>query len=261
MSKTRKAYRHPKSVFITGASSGLGRALAIAYAEKGMTLFICGRNADGLDVTAAACRAQKAVVHPYIFDVNNALEATSAINDANRTKPIDLVIANAGVSGGVLGTRENALSTQQILKTNIFGVVNTILPSIDIMRQNGGGQLAIISSISGYRGMSSCPAYSASKACVKAWGEGLRGFLKPARIAVSVICPGFIETPMTDKNQFKMPFIMRPEKAAAIIRRRLTRAPAIIAFPRIMAFGAWLVSILPACVAHPIMDLFPRKEK
>lgn len=258
--KTSKT-RDPKSIFITGASSGIGRALALAYAEQGKTLFLCGRNEGRLARVADSCRKKGAKVQTYIFDVNDTGVTAGALDDANRQRPLDLVIANAGVSGGSLGAKENALSTQAILQTNIWGVVNTVLPTIELMRRNKKGQIALMSSMAGYRGLPSCPAYSASKCCVKAWGEALRGFLKQEDIDVNVICPGFIATPLTDANTFKMPFLMDSERAAHIIKKGLSQNKPIIAFPSIMAFGSWLVSALPSFLSHPILNRLPRKEQ
>lgn len=259
--KVHKNFKHIRSVFITGASSGLGKALALSYAKQGIHLYLCGRDSSRLNETVDMCLAQGAIPHAFSFDVTDPKAVENAIIEAHNIFPLDLIIANAGVSAGVLGVPENAAGTRRIMKTNIEGVVNTVLPAIEIFKKQGFGQIAIVSSIAGYRGMSSCPAYSASKACVKAWGEGLRGFLKPYNIGVSIICPGFIETPLTDKNQFKMPFIMHADPAARLIRKRLRHNPAIIAFPFIMAFGAWFGSALPSFIILPIMGLFPKKEK
>lgn len=256
-----KIYKNPQSIFITGASSGLGKALALAYAAQNITLFLCGRDATKLKETVELCMAQRADVHAFIFDVTDKKATAEAFKEAIKIRPIDLVIANAGVSAGVIGMPENGDCARDIIATNVGGVVNTVLPAIDVFKKIYGGQIAIVSSIAGYRGMSSCPAYSASKACTKAWGEGLRGFLKPHGISVSVICPGFIETPLTDKNKFKMPFIMHADKAAKIIKTRLRRNPALIAFPWPMALGAWLGSALPSFIILPILGLFPKKEK
>lgn len=252
--------KYPQAVFITGASSGLGKALAIAYAKPENTLFLCGRNVERLKETVELCMVKKANVHAFIFDVADAKATTLALQEAEAIHPIDLVIANAGISGGVLGIPENADATRAIMKTNIEGVLNTVLPSIELFKKNGGGQIAIISSIAGYRGLPSCPAYSASKACTKAWGTALRGFLKQYNIAVSVVCPGFIQTPLTDKNKFKMPLLMHADKAAHIIKTRLCRNPAIIAFPWPMVFAAWIASVLPSFIIHPILDRLPKKE-
>lgn len=247
------------AIFITGASSGLGQALAIEYAKPQNLLFLCGRNKERLYQTAAICKEKGAEVVTYIFDVTDAFAAQEAVLNAESTCPIDLLIANAGISGGVLGEAEGSTQTRQVFNTNIFGVANTVLPVLERMRQRKSGQVAIVASIGGYRGLPSAPAYSASKACVKAWGEALRGWLCASNIKVNVICPGFIKTPLTDVNVFKMPFLMQPPKAARIIAKGIAKNKAIIAFPWPMAFAAWLMSALPACIIHPILRHLPKK--
>ena len=247
------------SIFITGASSGLGKALAIAYAKPENCLFLCGRNKERLYDVAATCKEMGAEVYTYLFDVTDAFAAQESILNAESVAPIDLLIANAGISGGVLGEAEGNAQTRQVLNTNVFGVANTVLPLIDRMRSRKSGQIAIISSIAGYRGLPSAPAYSASKACVKAWGEALRGWLKSDNIKVNVVCPGFIKTPLTDVNVFKMPFLMQPDKAAKIIQKGIRKDKPIIAFPKPMAFAAWFMGAMPACIIHPLLRHLPKK--
>lgn len=251
----------PKSVFITGASSGLGKALAIEYAQKGITLHLCGRNPERLIQVAGICTEKGAKVYTYQFDTNDDKATTKAVQQADKEKHLDLVIANAGISGGVLGTPETDESIRQIMNTNIFGVLNTVLPALNCMQKRHKGQIALMASLAGFRGMASCPAYSASKNAVRALGEALYGQQKPKGITITTICPGFIETPLTDKNQFFMPFLMKPEKAARIIKKRLEKLPAVIAFPWIMALGAKLGSMLPGWLARPIFASLPKKEK
>ena len=254
----RKYY--PKSIFITGASSGLGHALALEYANKGITLHLCGRDPERLKEAVKACQKKGAKVFSYLFDTTDEKTTEKAVQQAQNQVPIDLLIANAGVSGGVLGTDETPVSTRQIMTTNVFGTLNTVLPAIEVMKERGG-QIALVASLAGYRGMGNCPAYSASKACVKAFGEALRGQNKYKKLHFTTICPGFIETPLTDKNKFYMPFLMKADKAAKLIRHRLEKAPALLAFPWIMAFGAWFGSALPTWLALPLFSLFPKKEK
>ena len=251
----------PKTIFITGASSGLGAALSKEYATKSITLHLCGRNKERLDQTAAVCKQKGAKVYTYLFDVQDAEATQKALQQAFKRTPLDLVIANAGVSGGVLGDKETADTTRRIMQTNIFGMLNTVLPALTLMRPRRKGQIAIVASLAGYRGMSSCPAYSASQSCAKAFGEALYGQQKPRGIHITTICPGFIETPLTDKNRFYMPFLMSSQKAARLIRKRLMRAPALIAFPWIMRLGAWIGTCLPGWIALPLFAMFPKKEK
>lgn len=251
----------PQSIFITGASSGIGQALAIEYAAVGIHLFLCGRNQKRLEKTAFLCTQKGALVQLYIFDVTNASDVQEALNDADGICPIDLIIANAGISSGILGIPENTNATRAIMETNILGVINTVLPALDFFKKRQKGQLAIMSSMAGYRGLVNCPAYSASKNCVKAWGQALRGALKKDNIQVSVICPGFIKTPLTDVNAFKMPFLMNADKAARLIKKGLEKNKEIIAFPKIMAFAAWIGMILPGWLINPLLNRLPQKEQ
>lgn len=172
---------------------------------------------------------------------------------------IDLVIANAGVSAGIGGGGESAEQTRLIYRTNIDGVVNTVEPLLPAMAARKRGQIAIISSLAGIRGLSSSPAYSASKACVRVWGEGLRGWLRDYGIQVNVVCPGFIKTPMTDVNPYHMPAMMRAEKAADIIISGLAANKARIAFPRRLYWPLWLVSCLPLRITDPFIFRMPGK--
>lgn len=250
-----------KSIFITGASSGIGAALAENLAAQETQLFLCGRNQQRLEEVAQKCRNKGAKTEIFIFDVTSKEAAKEAVIKANNIQKIDLLIANAGVSSGALGISEDTLSTRAILETNIFGVVNTVLPMIEVMRQNNGGQIALMSSMAGYRGLRNCPAYSASKNFVKAWGEALRGFLEKDCIRVSVICPGFIKTPLTDANTFKMPLLMPASQAAKIIVKDLKKNKPIIAFPALLTFAAWIGAVLPSWIFYPLLKLLPQKEK
>lgn len=251
----------PKSILITGASSGIGKALALAYAKKDNHLFLCGRNLERLNEISKHCNKKGAFVHILQFDTTNKEATNSAILEAESVKPLDLVIANAGVSGGVLGLEDTEQSIRTIMDTNINGVINTVMPAIEIFKSRKSGQIALMSSIAGFRGLMNCPAYSASKNFVKAWGEALRGSLKSDGIKINIICPGFVKTPLTDKNLFKMPFLMDPDKAALIIQKGLEKNKGIIAFPKIMHFTIALLSGLPRCITNPIFEYLPQKEK
>ena len=170
--------------------------------------------------------------------------------------PLDLVIANAGISGG--GMDENA--TRDIFAVNMAGVLNTVFPIIDRMQQRGAGQIALMSSLSGFIGMPGAPAYSASKVMVKAYGEALRGRLRHYGIDVSVICPGFVETRLTATNKFKMPMLMKSDKAARIIVGGLAKNRINIAFPLPMATAVRFLSLLPAALANRLLSRMPRKN-
>lgn len=237
--------RRPQAILITGASSGLGQALALAYAGPGITLFLSGRDRQRLHDVADTCRVRKAEVHAVVINVTQAVPMATWIKECDTIRPLDLVIANAGISAGTGGGGESAAQTRAIFAVNVDGVMNTVLPAIDIMRSRRHGQIAIMASLAGYRGLPGAPSYCASKAAVKTWGEGLRGHLAGDGIKVSVICPGFVTTRMTAVNKFKMPFLMDADRAARIMVKGLANNRGRIAFPWPMAFGAWIGAALP----------------
>lgn len=245
--------KNPSTILITGASSGIGEALALAYAKAGVTLILTGRNIDRLETVADQCRTLGARVDTLCLDVTDRAGMEKHLDQIFEATPLDLVIANAGIAGS--DGEDIGRATRRILDVNINGVVNTVLPSLDHMRQRGSGQIAIVSSIAGFRGLPSAPAYCASKAAVKAWGEGLRSRYERDGVQVSVICPGFVKSRMTDKNEFRMPFLMTAEKAAGIIRRGLARNKGRIVFPLPMHIAVWLMTVLPS----PLIDRFARR--
>jgi short-subunit dehydrogenase len=250
----------PKSVLITGASSGIGQALAFSYARSGSTLFLSGRDRGRLDETLAQCRDYGADAEAEAVDVQDRAGMAKWIADADRHHPLDLVIANAGISGGSGGIGgEDDEQARDIFAVNLAGVLNTVLPAAAALKVHGHGQIAIMSSLAGFRGLPGAPAYSASKVAVRAYGEALRGALAADGIRVSVICPGFVESRITAANTYAMPFLMSPEKAAKAIRRGLERDRARIAFPWPMYATAWLLSTLPPILADPILRRIPKK--
>lgn len=243
----------PRHICITGASSGLGEALALTYAEPGVRLLLTGQNPVRCKAIAEACRQRGATVESVIVDVTDTDAMAVLLRAADDLQPLDLVIANAGIA-------ESAADPRRVFEVNVIGVVNTIEPVLDRMKHRGSGQLALVSSIAGYRGLPGAAAYSASKAAVRAWGEALRGQLAPHGIGVSTILPGFVVSRITERNTFPMPFLMPADKAAALIRRRLARNRARIAFPWQMALTGWLLSALPGWLCDRLVRRLPAKE-
>ncbi len=252
--------RAPRSILITGASSGIGAALALEYAAPGITLSLCGRDSERLEQTATACRAAGAAVDTQLIDVTDRGAVRGWIERRDGESPLDLAIANAGISGGTLGHGESEDQMRRIFAVNVDGVINTVMPAADVMAVRRRGQIALMSSLSAFRGFPGAPAYSASKALVKNWGEALRGMLARDGIEVSVICPGFVVSRMTAKNPYHMPLLMSAEKSARIIKRGLARNRARIAFPFAMYFMIWLIGALPPALSDPLMRRLPEKE-
>ncbi len=241
--------RYPKSILITGGSSGIGEALALEYAASGIRLALTGRDSARLEAVAGACRAIGADVVTGVVDVRDAAAMRQWIEAEDDKTPFDLVIANAGVSREGLQDLDREARLRRVLATNIDGVINTVQPALDRMRVRKRGQVAVMSSIASFLGMPRSIAYSTSKAAVRIYGEGLRGEARRDGIEVSVICPGYVRTHLTKNNTFSMPFLMDADRAAKIIRRGLARNAARIAFPFPMYALVWFMGALPAFVS------------
>lgn len=252
--------KQPRSILITGASSGIGQALAELYAEPGVFLALSGRDRDRLEAVAESCRSRGAEVAAETVDVTDRAAMLTWISAMDSDHPLDLVIANAGISAGTGGGGEDEDQVRDIFAVNLAGVLNTVFPALAPMRMRKRGQIAIISSIVAFRGMPGAPAYSASKAAVKAYGEALRGSLAADGIRVSVVCPGFVESRITARNKFPMPLLMKADKAARKIKRGLRRGKPLIAFPLLMVWLMRLVGALPAWIGDPLLKRAPKKD-
>ena len=251
----------PRAILITGASSGLGDALARHYAAPGVWLFLHGRDDARLAAVAAACTKAGAAVETHIGEVTDAAAMAAWIAACDHAQPLDLVIANAGISGGTAGGPEGADQVRRIFAVNVDGVLNTVLPASAAMTARGQGQIAVMSSIAGFLGLPNAPAYCASKAAVKTFGEGMRGPIAAAGVAVTVICPGYVKTPMTDANDFTMPFLMSVERAAGLIAAGLAANKARIAFPWPMVAAVRLLALLPPDMLAWLMARLPAKSE
>jgi short-subunit dehydrogenase len=235
----------PRRLLITGASSGIGEALARHYAAPGVSLALAGRDAARLAAVAEACRTRGAAVESATIDVTDRDGMRRWIEQRDDAAPLDLVIANAGISAGKGRAGEDEAAARRVFATNLDGVLNTVFPVIPRMQARRAGQIALMSSLAAFRGLPTAPSYSASKAALKSLGEAWRVKLRPDGIRVSVICPGFVTTRMTARNSFAMPFLMSAAQAAEIIARGLARDKARIAFPWPMAAASWLLGALP----------------
>ncbi|MDO9708707.1 SDR family NAD(P)-dependent oxidoreductase [Paracraurococcus lichenis] len=252
-------WRH---VLVTGASSGIGRALAVAAAAPGVTLHLSGRDATRLEATAAACRAAGATVAVRAADVRDRDGMAAWIAGAGR---LDLVIANAGISAGTGGATEPADQARAIFETNVAGVLNTALPAIEAMAaQDPGpdgvrGRVAVIASIAAFIAVPGAPAYCASKAAVQRWAEALDATERRRGIRLHAVCPGYIRTPMTAANAFPMPLLMEPEEAARRTLRGIAAGRVRIAYPWPVYLAARLGGALPPGLRAALFAAAPAK--
>lgn len=247
-------------VFLTGASSGIGEALARHYAARGATLGLAARR----DLSALRSSLATEVV-TYACDVRDGKALKSAGEDfIARHGPPDLVIANAGISHGTsTEIADDAHTFREIMDTNVVGIVNAFHPFVSAMRQRGTGTLAGIASVAGFRGLPGASAYSASKAAAISYLEALRVELHGSGVQVCTVCPGFIRTPMTAKNPYPMPFIIEADDAARRIARVIASGKSFAIIPWQMAILGRLLKVLP----NPLLDAVlagragkPRKE-
>jgi len=237
----------PGGVFITGASSGIGAALAAHYAGAGATLGLVGRRTDALAALAGRLGATAAT---YAADVADPAAMREAAADfiARHGVP-EIVIANAGVSAGTLGGEPEDLPVlERILRTNVVGLAATLSPFVAPMRNRGGGILVGIASVAGFRGIPGSGAYSASKAAVITWLESLRIELRGSGVAVVTVCPGFIDTPMTRVNRYRMPFLIGADEAARRIARAIEARRAFAVVPWQMALVGRVMRLLPSAL-------------
>lgn len=233
-------------IVITGASSGIGEAIALDYARPGAALALTGRDAQRLEAVAGACRAKGATVFAETIDVVERERFAAWLRAFDDAHPVDLVLANAGIS---IDKDNSSIDDFGVIRrtfdVNVYGTLNTVEPLLDRMIARRRGQIAVVSSLAGFIGLPYSASYNASKAAVRVWGESLRYVLKKHGIGVSVICPGFVVSRMTANAPFPMPFLMSSARASSIIRRGLANDRARIAFPVGTKAAVWLGSVLP----------------
>lgn len=253
-----------RDVMITGATGGLGRALAEACAAPGVTLHLSGRDEARLDAVVAACVARGAAVSPKVLDVTDQAAMADWVAGAGR---LDLVIANAGVSGGTGGQTEPADQVQRIFATNLGGVLNTALPALAVMAGQAPdaagvrGRIAVIASIAAFVAAPGAPAYCASKSAVQRWAEALDASERARGIRLHAVCPGYIRTAMTARNPFPMPLLMTPEVAAARTLAGIAAGRVRVVYPWPLYAAARLVGALPPTWRNRLMGVVPAKPR
>lgn len=242
-------------ILITGATGAIGGALAEAYAAPGIELHLHGRDEGKLEAVTGRCLARGARVLPKRFDLRDTVVLRDWLEDICATAALDLVVVNAGMNThiGAAGENEPWDEVEALLDINLkssLALVNGALPA---MRRRGRGQIALVSSLAGYFGLAVTPAYCASKAGIKAYGEALRGWLAPEGIKVNVIMPGYVTSPMCEAMLGPKLFEWPPEKAVRAIKRGLERDKARITFPFPLNLGTWFLAVLPAGISLRIL--------
>jgi NAD(P)-dependent dehydrogenase (short-subunit alcohol dehydrogenase family) len=247
------------AVLITGASSGIGRALALACAAPGVTLHLGGRDAARLSSVAQACRARGAGVSAHGADVRDRAAMAAWIAAAGR---LDLVVANAGIGAGSdNGAPEPAAQVRAVFATNLDGALNTVLPALDAMRRQPAGadavrgRIAVVASIAAFVPAPGAPSYCAAKAALDAWTVATAPAARAHGVRLVSVCPGYIRTPMTQANRFAMPGLMDAERASAIILRGIAAGRTRVAFPRWVACAARLVGLLPPSLSGALLSM------
>ena len=249
-----------RRVIITGASSGIGAALARAYAARQTTLGLIARRAGALKELAAEFSTPHEI---YALDVRDsaAMRAAAHAFITLHGSP-DIVIANAGVSTGTLTELpEDLAAFKDVLDINVLGMVYTFQPFIDAMRAAGRGTLVGIASVAGYRGLPGAAAYSASKAAAISYLESLRVELRASGIKVITICPGYIATPMTAKNPYPMPFMLSADQAARAMLDIIDSGKTFAVIPWQMAIVARVLRVMPNWLYDRLFGNAPRKPR
>ena len=243
-------FRH---AFITGASSGLGRGLALHYARTGATVYAAARRREALEALANEPGLEGAIV-PLPLDVCDAEALSSAFREAEVAAggAFDLVVANAGVSAVTSGRDIDWRAVKRVLEVNVTAACVTVALALPAMVARGAGTVAAVSSLAGFRGLPDNGAYCASKAALQTFMESLRVDLRGTGVRAVTINPGFVKTAMTVGNVFPMPFLMELPDAVSVIALGLDRGRAVLSFPLPLHALVRAISALPRVIYEPL---------
>ncbi|GGJ29253.1 SDR family NAD(P)-dependent oxidoreductase [Neoroseomonas lacus] len=238
----------PGCVVISGASRGLGAALAERFAASGIALRLIARGASGLAETAARCTARGATVETAAIDIRDAAAIAAQLHAWEAARPVDTVIANAGIARGTRpdGAWEGLDGATEQVAVNLLGAMHLVEPLLPAMRARRAGRIALVASVAAYRGLPDAPGYAASKAGLRAYGEGLRAALGPGGVAVTVVLPGFFESDMGSRWKGPRPLLISLDAAAGRTHRAILRGARRAAFPLPLAAVLRLVDAMPA---------------
>lgn len=240
-----------KSIFITGGTTGLGWELAQSYLKEGARVAVCGRNLSKLPNDA---HQRYAHLKSYELSVTDREALETAIRDFAKDG-LDVVVANAGISHGSKSRWPSGDVSRSIIETNVLGVLNTFYPAMETFKEQGRGHLVAIASVAGFVGLPGASAYCASKSAVIKLCESLALDLPSWGIDVTTICPGFIDTPLTQKNDHSMPFLLSCEEGAKRIKKAIDKRKVLYVFPWQMATVIHILRRLPRFIYRRIMKL------
>ncbi len=238
---------------ITGASSGIGAALAAQYAGPGVTLGLTGRDATRLATIAAQASDAGATVQQGVFDLRDRPAAAGFLAGFEASHPVDLLFANAGVLEGrqADGTPEDGDTARRVVEINLLCAIDTVHAVLPGMTARGSGRIVLVSSLAGLSPLADAPAYSASKAGLLSYGQALRASFGPkSGVRVCVVCPGYVSSAMTDSHIGKQPGKITAATAARLIASGVARDKAVIAFPGVLYALSLLTPFLPEAVVR-----------
>lgn len=246
-------YFQDKTVVVTGAAAGIGRALTLALADFGAHVVAIDRDAKALDELGQNCPQR------YVADVSDSSrmqEVAAQILEAN--PQVDLLIANAGVGGLNPGYDFSLEVSAKTIAVNVNGLANTIAPFIPAMIARRSGQIVGVSSLASFRGLPNAASYSSTKAAQRVMLESLRVDLRPYQISVACICPGFVQSAMTDHDEFPMPFMVPVTKAAQVMLRAIAKKRALYMFPWPMRWLTYFNRLLPTFIYDRLLPLLSK---
>ena len=241
-----------KVIWITGASSGIGKAVAIKFAENGWIVAASARRENLLN----ELKEINENIYPFPLDVTDIDKCKLiATNIINQFRNIDICLFGTGMHDPKSEKKFNLEKVREIMEVNYFGTMNSINSIYDYFSEKKNGQISIISSVAGYRGLPAAGAYCASKAALTSFAESLNFDMRMKNVRVSLVSPGFIKTPMTDQNDFPMPMIKSPEFAANEIYRGLTMKKSFeIHFPKAFTYFLKFLQILPSSIYFKLVS-------
>ena len=245
----------PRCVLITGATGGIGGALAPAYAAPGVTLILQGRREDRLEELALECRAAGARVLLEPLDVRDLDALRAMVSRVSEAEQPDLVVVGAGLNTAVNDNDEGEgwANTQALIEVNVLAAMATVDAALPAMRARRSGQIALFSSLAGWRGLPITPSYSGSKAAMRVYGEAIRDWLAPHGVRVNVIIPGYVESKMCHEMPGPKPFLWTAEKAARHIKKGLAANHPRIHFPFPLNLGSWALGVIPPRLSSLIL--------